>query len=99
MWQALLEEAAIAHGRLLVSHRSNEHLKYTLLFFCCFLVSQEHFFKDKYLFYRFSGDEDRTLTKPSTAEQEECEEQISDVVLTLAQVGPDAMLRMILRKP
>lgn len=65
----------------------------------CFLVSQEHFFKDKYLFYRFSGDEDRTLTKPSETEQEECEEQISDVVLTLAQVGPDAMLRMILRKP
>lgn len=63
------------------------------------LVSQEHYFKDKYLFYRFAGDEDRTSEKPSVAEQEECEEQINDVILTLAQVGPDAMLRMILRKP
>jgi Rap guanine nucleotide exchange factor 4 len=64
-----------------------------------FLVSQEHYFKDKYLFYRFSGDEDGTLTKPSSAEQHECEEQLNDVILTLAQIGPDAMLRMILRKP
>ncbi len=63
------------------------------------LVSQEHYFKDKYLFYRFSGDEDGKLAIPSTTEQTECEEQLNDVILTLAQVGPDAMLRMILRKP
>ncbi|CAF0947101.1 unnamed protein product [Rotaria sordida] len=75
MWQALLEEGAIAH------------------------VSQEHYFKDKYLFYRFSGDEDRTLIRPSNVEQNQCEQQLADVILTLAQVGPDAMLRMILRKP
>ncbi|CAF0781884.1 unnamed protein product [Adineta steineri] len=75
MWQALLEEAAIAH------------------------VSQEHYFKDKYLFYRFSGDEDGKLTKPGPSEQNVCEEQLNDVIVTLAQVGPDAMLRMILRKP
>lgn len=75
MWQALLEEAAIAH------------------------VSQEHFFKDKYLFYRFAGDEEGTLTKPNTGDPTECEEQLNDVILTLAQIGPDAMLRMILRKP
>ncbi len=64
-----------------------------------FLVSQEHYFKDKYLFYRFSGDEDGTLRKPTIGEQNECEEQLNDVIVTLAQVGPDAMLRMILRKP
>ncbi len=64
-----------------------------------FLVSQEHYFKDKYLFYRFSGDENGTLAKPSTAEQNECEEQLNDVIHTLSQIGPDAMLRMILRKP
>ncbi|CAF2852827.1 unnamed protein product [Rotaria sp. Silwood2] len=75
MWQALLEEGAIAH------------------------VSQEHYFKDKYLFYRFSGDEDETLIRPGNVEQNECEQQLADVILTLAQVGPDAMLRMILRKP
>ncbi|CAF4123020.1 unnamed protein product, partial [Rotaria magnacalcarata] len=62
-------------------------------------VSQEHYFKDKYLFYRFTGDESGTLTRPSTAEESECEEQLNDVILTLSQVGPDAMLRMILRKP
>ncbi|CAF1262174.1 unnamed protein product [Adineta ricciae] len=75
MWQALLEEAAIAH------------------------VSQEHYFKDKYLFYRFSGDEDGKMIRPSSTEQNASEEQLNDVILTLAQVGPDAMLRMILRKP
>lgn len=63
------------------------------------LVSQEHYFKDKYLFYRFAEDETGTLTKPTAEEQAECEEQLNDVILTLAQVGPDAMLRMILRKP
>ncbi len=63
------------------------------------LVSQEHYFKDKYLFYRFSGDEDGTLRRPSNAEQDECDEQLADVIVTLAQVGPDAMLRMNLRKP
>ncbi|CAF4240875.1 unnamed protein product, partial [Adineta steineri] len=74
MWQALLEEGAIAH------------------------VSQEHYFKDKYLFYRFSGDEEGPLIRPSDIELIECEEQLTDVILTLTQVGPDAMLRMILRK-
>jgi Rap guanine nucleotide exchange factor 4 len=64
------------------------------------LVSQEHYFKDKYLFYRFSGDEDGRLGKPDgEIEQNECEEQLNDVIVTLTQVGPDAMLRMILRKP
>ncbi len=76
MWQALLEEGAIAH------------------------VSQEHYFKDKYLFYRFSGDENGTLIRSDiSVDQTECEEQLNDVILTLTQVGPDAMLRMILRKP
>jgi Rap guanine nucleotide exchange factor 4 len=92
MWQGLLEEAAIAHGK---------NLFFNLLFhknLDC-LVSQEHYFKDKYLFYRFSGDEDGTLRKPTIGEQNECEEQLNDVILTLGQVGPDAMLRMILRKP
>ena len=77
------------------------------LSFCCSLstwrclssVSQEHYFKDKYLFYRFSGDEDGATIRPGSVEQGECEEQLSEVIMMLAQVGPDAMLRMILRKP
>ncbi len=71
-----------------------------LLFIRFISVSQEHYFKDKYLFYRFSGDEDGRLIRPDdSVETNECEEQLNDVILTLAQVGPDAMLRMILRKP
>jgi Rap guanine nucleotide exchange factor 4 len=94
MWQSLLEEGAIAHGR------EKFYLFTNLIFFWFIEVSQEHYFKDKYLFYRFSGDEDGTLRRPdSEIEQNECEEQLNDVILTLAQIGPDAMLRMILRKP
>lgn len=74
----------------------NKVVRILLLFFS---VSQEHFFKDKYLFYRFAGDEEGTMTKPNTGDPTECEEQLNDVILTLAQIGPDAMLRMILRKP
>jgi Rap guanine nucleotide exchange factor 4 len=70
-----------------------------VLLIFCFLVSQEHYFKDKYLFYRFSGDEDGTLPKPANGDPIESEEQLNEVIMTLAQVGPDAMLRMILRKP
>ncbi len=72
---------------------------FELFSFLFILVSQEHYFKDKYLFYRFSGDEDGALVRPGNVEQGECEEQLADVIVTLAQVGPDAMLRMILRKP
>lgn len=63
------------------------------------LVSQEHYFKDKYLFYRFSGDENGTLIRPDISVENESDEQLNDVILMLTQVGPDAMLRMILRKP
>ena len=92
MWQALLEEAAITHGKT----PFELEMKTSSLVSS---VSQEHFFKDKYLFYRFSGDEDGSLSRPSLAEENECEEQLADVILTLVQIGPDAMLRMILRKP
>ncbi|CAF4423855.1 unnamed protein product, partial [Adineta steineri] len=49
-------------------------------------------------FIVFSGDEEGPLIRPSDIELIECEEQLTDVILTLTQVGPDAMLRMILRK-
>ena len=96
MWQALLEEAAIAHGE---HSLSSIFLSFFSTNAMLHLVSQEHYFKDKYLFYRFSGDEDGSLVRPGNTEQVECEEQLADVILTLTQVGPDAMLRMILRKP
>ncbi|KAK3092548.1 hypothetical protein FSP39_004265, partial [Pinctada imbricata] len=61
-------------------------------------VCREHQFKDKYLFYRFCEDDQGVGTTPSPADKKDCEEELQDVLLTLAQIGPDAMMRMILRK-
>ena len=35
---------------------------------------------------------------PSHSEKRQAEEELQDILLTLAQIGPDAMMRMILRK-
>lgn len=62
----------------------------------------EHCFKDKYLFYRFtiSGDENRIAQRNgSKTEKNTWESQLNDILMLLAQIGPDATLRMILRKP
>lgn len=93
MWQALLEEGAIAHG-------TNNCFRTNRFTHSMGLVSQEHYFKDKYLFYRFCGDENGTLVQPNIpVEPNDNDELLNAVILTLTQVGPDAMLRMILRKP
>jgi hypothetical protein len=34
---------------------------------------------------------------PSHNEKRQAEEELQDILLTLAQIGPDAMMRMILR--
>lgn len=74
---------------------------YSLFIFI--IVSHEHHFKDKYLFYRFHGDEIPTrVGTPETPDKQEildAEEDLADVLGLLLHVGPDAMLRMILRKP
>ncbi|XP_025095168.1 rap guanine nucleotide exchange factor 4-like isoform X2 [Pomacea canaliculata] len=62
-------------------------------------VCHEHQFKDKYLFYRFTTDDQGTGVTPSAADRKACEEQLQDTLLMLAKIGPDAMMRMILRKP
>ncbi|WAQ93674.1 RPGF4-like protein [Mya arenaria] len=62
-------------------------------------VCHEHQFKDKYLFYRFHEDDEGVSTVPSSAVKRECEDELPDVFLLLAQIGPDAVMRMILRKP
>jgi Rap guanine nucleotide exchange factor 4 len=72
MWQALLEEGAIAH------------------------VYQEHYFKDKYLFYRFMINDDWKLL---TNKNINWDEYLKETIILLAQIGQDANLRMILRKP
>ena len=61
-------------------------------------VDQELGFQDKYLFYRFLDDEDEDTPLPSEEEKRESEEELPENILFLAQIGPDALLRMILRK-
>lgn len=64
----------------------------------CSLVDQELGFQDKYLFYRFLDDEEEDTPLPSEEEKRESEEELPETILFLAQIGPDALLRMILRK-
>uniref|UniRef100_A0A8I3WHL1 Rap guanine nucleotide exchange factor 4 n=1 Tax=Callithrix jacchus TaxID=9483 RepID=A0A8I3WHL1_CALJA len=62
-------------------------------------VDQEHHFQDKYLFYRFLDDEHEDAPLPTEEEKKECDEELQDTMLLLSQMGPDAHMRMILRKP
>ncbi|KAK7939574.1 hypothetical protein WMY93_002900 [Mugilogobius chulae] len=56
-------------------------------------------FQDKYLFYRFLEDEQEDAPLPSEEEAKESQEELQDTLLLLSQIGPDAHMRMILRKP
>uniref|UniRef100_A0A3Q0QSE6 Rap guanine nucleotide exchange factor 4 n=1 Tax=Amphilophus citrinellus TaxID=61819 RepID=A0A3Q0QSE6_AMPCI len=62
-------------------------------------VDQELSFQDKYLFYRFLDDEQEDAPFPTEEERKESQEELQDTLLLLSQIGPDAHLRMILRKP
>lgn len=62
-------------------------------------VDQERHFQDKYLFYRFLDDEHEDAPLPTEEEKKECDEELQDTMLLLSQMGPDAHMRMILRKP
>ncbi|XP_051479118.1 rap guanine nucleotide exchange factor 4 isoform X4 [Apus apus] len=62
-------------------------------------VDQEHHFQDKYLFYRFLDDEREDAPLPTEEEKKECDEELQDTMLLLSQIGPDAHMRMLLRKP
>ncbi|KAG7227584.1 hypothetical protein INR49_005399, partial [Caranx melampygus] len=61
-------------------------------------VDQELSFQDKYLFYRFLDDEQEEAPLPSEEERQESQEELQDTLLLLSQIGPDAHMRMILRK-
>lgn len=66
---------------------------------CCGdAVDQELSFQDKYIFYRFLDDEQEGAPLPSEEEGKESQEELQDTLLLLAQIGPDAHMRMILRK-
>ncbi|XP_037562447.1 rap guanine nucleotide exchange factor 4 isoform X3 [Dermacentor silvarum] len=62
-------------------------------------VTREHQFKDKYMFYRFREDEEEPTKLPTSEDRLQAEEELQDVLLLLMQLTPDAVLRMILRKP
>lgn len=61
-------------------------------------MDQELSFQDKYLFYRFLDDEQEDAPLPSEEERRESQEELQDTLLLLSQIGPDAHMRMILRK-
>uniref|UniRef100_A0A3P8Z4B5 Rap guanine nucleotide exchange factor 4 n=1 Tax=Esox lucius TaxID=8010 RepID=A0A3P8Z4B5_ESOLU len=61
-------------------------------------VDQEPTFQDKYLFYRFLDDEKEDAPLPTEEETRENQEELQDTLLLLSQIGPDAHMRMILRK-
>uniref|UniRef100_A0A3Q1BMP1 Rap guanine nucleotide exchange factor (GEF) 4 n=1 Tax=Amphiprion ocellaris TaxID=80972 RepID=A0A3Q1BMP1_AMPOC len=61
-------------------------------------VDHELSFQDKYLFYRFLDDEQEDAPLPSEEERKESQEELQDTLLLLSQIGPDAHMRMILKK-
>ncbi|XP_054642618.1 rap guanine nucleotide exchange factor 4 isoform X2 [Dunckerocampus dactyliophorus] len=66
-------------------------------------VDRELSFQDKYLFYRFLDDDEEGEDEgaPSLLREEESkesQEELQDTLMLLMQMGPDAYMRMILRK-
>ena len=96
MWQALLEEGTISHGKLKSMNLGENFLSK----FLCLPVFREHYFKDKYLFYRFTLNDDKfNAMRKNSIEKKTLEEQLQESIMLLTKIGPDATLRMILRKP
>jgi Rap guanine nucleotide exchange factor 4 len=69
-------------------------------------VTLEHPFRDKYIFYRFTIDAESELQSrswsrglPNPEDEREADTKLSEVLAFLAQRAPDAIMRLILRKP
>lgn len=104
MWQVLLEEGVLNHGEALCDVCPHSCMCKSVNFnqspaVFCDAVDQELSFQDKYLFYRFLADEREDAPFPTEEERKESQEELQDTLLLLSQIGPDAHLRMILRKP
>ncbi len=98
MWQALLEEGTISHGKF--HYLSKTFKKKCVKIYIFFSVFREHYFKDKYLFYRFTLNDDKfNAMRKNSIEKKTLEEQLQESIMLLTKIGPDATLRMILRKP
>ena len=63
------------------------------------VVCREHQFKDKFLFYRFHDDDEGVGATPSESERHQCEDEMAETLRVLVDLGPDAIMRIILRKP
>jgi hypothetical protein len=71
-----------------------------LKFPLCVSVSRDQPFKDKFLLYRFwTDDENGVCGAPTDAEVAQAQMELKDALAYLAQKAPDAMMRLILRKP
>ena len=69
-----------------------------------FTVSKEHQFKDKFVFYRFHDDvegrgDGPAGRKPNNDVIRDAQQKKDEVISTLTQLAPDAVLKAILRKP
>ncbi|GBN42681.1 Rap guanine nucleotide exchange factor 4 [Araneus ventricosus] len=62
-------------------------------------VTNECQFKDKYLFYRFREDQQEVSSTPTLEDRQQAETELPEVLARLLQLAPDAVFRMILRKP
>lgn len=62
-------------------------------------MAREQPFKDKCFLYRFWQDEEGATALPSLEDIATAEDQMQESLLTLIHRGPDAVMRMILRKP
>ena len=85
----------ILYASLMLYHYNN---KMALIYFLSSLVCHEHQFKDKYLFYRFHDDDQGIGTVPTSGEKKECDDELQGTITMLGKIGPDAVMRMILRK-
>jgi len=96
MWQALLEEGVLAHGKFHQTPRAQFPNR------CRSAVNKEQPFKDKCFLYRFRIDEEGGTAAAGVPQAEDlgaANEHIREALSALFQRGPDATLRMILRKP
>jgi Rap guanine nucleotide exchange factor 4 len=70
-------------------------------------VTQEYPFRDKYIFYRFTIDaeSEHSSTRnwsrglPNPEDEREADTKCTDILTALASRAPDAIMRLILRKP
>lgn len=67
--------------------------------FFLYTVNHEQPFKDKCFLYRFKMDEDGATGSPGADDVNAANDHVREQLAALLHRGPDATLRMILRKP